>query len=575
MAQNTVTRLNARYRLPASRVETRMRLDSMVLDVADAALEDAARSAGIRDGEELCIRRIAVPARLRLSAPNGTLAASWRNAMSMTIGETIERGGPDVVRYASRVHAMVDAAVGVATGDLRRAWAWRQLDVWRVREGASHDAAAEELRRVLCAEPTLVVPVLRAVANAGQLGPLVARLPAEAWTALAAAALEAAGAPPFLAAADTPQVAPAPLAPAAARADPKPDVEVAARWPAAIWAAALAAVPSASTASRAVRRALVVFAIADAEPVVLRRADAAAVIVGVESRWLAVAATRPGAELGGLRDPTASPPGGRAAAGARRGPGRGEAGRSLAGDSSEARTSGTDARSTATERTRPTGPAGAGNASDAARSRPAPSDALRSSVLPSPSTESRPGPLSQPEAEPPDRPLPDLRRVGRTEVGGLLFLVHVLGDMGMPYRMARARALARRPLRWTLHQLALTLVATDAADPAALAFAGVAPGVSPAWAGEPPASRSELRHLARLARLMRLRLHDRMDRPALPSEELLDHVCRRPALVVSDPGWFEVRLSLATVSTDIRRAALDLDPGHVPWLGIVLRFAYE
>jgi hypothetical protein len=29
------------------------------------------------------------------------------------------------------------------------------------------------------------------------------------------------------------------------------------------------------------------------------------------------------------------------------------------------------------------------------------------------------------------------------------------------------------------------------------------------------------------------------------------------------------------VSTDIRRAALDLDPGFLPWLGVVIKFTYE
>ena len=51
-------------------------------------------------------------------------------------------------------------------------------------------------------------------------------------------------------------------------------------------------------------------------------------------------------------------------------------------------------------------------------------------------------------------------------------------------------------------------------------------------------------------------------------------VCRRRAEVVADPGWFEVRLPLAGVSTDVRRAGLDLDPGYVPWLGVVLKFVY-
>jgi hypothetical protein len=44
---------------------------------------------------------------------------------------------------------------------------------------------------------------------------------------------------------------------------------------------------------------------------------------------------------------------------------------------------------------------------------------------------------------------------------------------------------------------------------------------------------------------------------------------------VTEPGWIELRFSLDEVSTEIRRAGLDLDPGYVPWLGVVMRFIYE
>jgi hypothetical protein len=58
-------------------------------------------------------------------------------------------------------------------------------------------------------------------------------------------------------------------------------------------------------------------------------------------------------------------------------------------------------------------------------------------------------------------------------------------------------------------------------------------------------------------------------------EPLVDFVCVRPAEIVADPGWIEVRLPLDSVSTELRRAALDLDPGYLPWLGLVVKFVYE
>jgi len=56
---------------------------------------------------------------------------------------------------------------------------------------------------------------------------------------------------------------------------------------------------------------------------------------------------------------------------------------------------------------------------------------------------------------------------------------------------------------------------------------------------------------------------------------LIEFVCHRSAEIVADPGWIDVRFSLDEVATEIRRAGLDLDPGYVPWLGVVVRFIYE
>ena len=58
-------------------------------------------------------------------------------------------------------------------------------------------------------------------------------------------------------------------------------------------------------------------------------------------------------------------------------------------------------------------------------------------------------------------------------------------------------------------------------------------------------------------------------------EDVVRHVCWRRAEIVADPGWIEVRFSLDEVRTDVRRAGLDIDPGFIPWLGVVMKFKYE
>ena len=52
-------------------------------------------------------------------------------------------------------------------------------------------------------------------------------------------------------------------------------------------------------------------------------------------------------------------------------------------------------------------------------------------------------------------------------------------------------------------------------------------------------------------------------------------VVPRRARIQFDPGWIDVHFLLRDVSTALRRAALDLDPGFLPWLGLVLRYRYE
>ena len=67
---------------------------------------------------------------------------------------------------------------------------------------------------------------------------------------------------------------------------------------------------------------------------------------------------------------------------------------------------------------------------------------------------------------------------------------------------------------------------------------------------------------------------ERLAQADVPADELLDFVCRRRAEIVFDPGWLEVRFPFDEVSVELRRAAIDLDPDWLPWLGVVVRFVY-
>jgi hypothetical protein len=154
-----------------------------------------------------------------------------------------------------------------------------------------------------------------------------------------------------------------------------------------------------------------------------------------------------------------------------------------------------------------------------------------------------------------------------------VYLLNVAGRMALADAILNDARLTPRGLRWTLHQIAMTFGAGES-DPAALAFAGLPPAATPPSAEDDPPTEIEraavAAHRESLIAALRLSLA-RIDEP---EDALLSFVLRRRAGIVADPGWLEVHFPLDGVSTEIRRAGLDLDLGWIPWLGVVVRFVY-
>jgi hypothetical protein len=175
-------------------------------------------------------------------------------------------------------------------------------------------------------------------------------------------------------------------------------------------------------------------------------------------------------------------------------------------------------------------------------------------------------------------PVPHVRRLARTESGGLLYLVNLLDRMRFSETLRTDALWSERGLRWVLHQLAMALARIDAEDPAALVFAGLMPDAALPSSLQDAPTGSERAAVERLRATVVGALRETLDVSTAPHAEsdqvLLDRVCRRVAHIAADPGWIEARFSLDDVSLDIRRAALDLNPDWVPWLGVVLRFVY-
>jgi hypothetical protein len=515
--------VHARYCLPARSVDERRRLDAALEGMLGRALapevERSLAEAGVPAGAQVCIRSLDVPLRLRLSAPTVTVSLAWSRAIGLAIRERIKAGGPGVVRYSSRTDALLDMASCVAVGDRRRAWAWRQLGWWRGRLEASDQQAGEELLRVLLGDPPTIVPVLATLAHRGVLAALTRVVPGPAWRVLAEAALAAAGAHPSLGGTGPietgwPQQAPQggpPRDPGAGREVRQATGSRAARIVAAsALATAAAAAPRRFLGDPQARWATAALVVLEADP---------ALVTGPVADELLHAV---GNALGDATSPAAA--------------------------------AATAAAAPAAE----------------------PASASPTGAVPF-GREASPGGAVVPLAagvQAPEPPAGSSRRVGRTRFGGLPFLLHVVDALGVPAQIAASPVLAGRTARWALHRLAVALAPMDPADPAALAFAGLGPGTRPPSAEDAPPTDAEAGEVAELAEQVGAALGERLGRSHESVATVMDFVCRRDAEVLADPGWIELHLRAEDVSVEVRRAGLDLDPGYVPWLGVVVRFVY-
>lgn len=512
MQGHTIHKLNLKYRLPSRDADAvRRRLDRVLREVLDSALEAALDNLGVPASAEICIRRLYVPLHLRLSDTDPSLARMWSAALASSVKRAADGGHVSgVVYYESRTQALFDLARGVATGRLERAWAWQQLGLWRAGERADERQARAQLVFALCAEPRMIVPVLCELAETQILERLAPGLTAEQWTALARAALTLAGADAT--AADVQFTVDDSLADFDARSTALPSLapHLLARARRILNVSRLARV---FTQARVLSQALTpgtpefqivgagaALVLLEVEPGIFRAPrDASAALVEAVARL--------------LRQPVAHV-------------------------------------SLSREEDSP------------AASDEAPEE---SASLTSRSTNERDA----------DAPPESVRQKAFTRFGGLLYLIGVVEDLGLPEEMAAHPSLSKRTLRWTMRRMALRLLPLAADDAAALAFAGLRPEELAIDESEDLPDEAETAVVdSFVARLVEA-LRERLGRREQATDELLRFVCQRRAEIVAEPGWIDVRMSLDEVSTEIRRAGLDLNPGYVAWLGVVVRFVYE
>ncbi len=570
-----IRRFASTYRLRSSQLEARARLDRLVPQLLGEPLELALERAGIGSRELVCIRRIRVPVRLRLSRSDSELLAAW----ALDLAQAVVGGAAEGLRYSSRPLALVEMGTHLSERRFHNAWAWRQLGFWRLPalDTPSPSVAAAEFAATLEREPELALAVLIALARNGSLRPVLQHMGsglvnvAVAVLALAGhsagvieevllnseSRVDAAGASPasrtgtrawqvvtrssiLASAAGIAMQGPSKTALyliASLECEPSLALATPSAITQSIGAVHLLNLPGADTTLPAPQRAKPVVSPGPAGP-------------SDELQAAFLPFSKPAAEL------QSDAP--RAASSSDFVPNDAPATiRSSPSDSPDniepAPTTSTSTVSSASD----------SPANDAAA-------AIASSSTVSSADDASALSLTRPDSAP--------RREPFTRFGGLLFLLRILDQLNIPARMLATPIAAERGLRWMLHQLALILQPLPPDDAAALAFCGLTPEARPPSEEVPPPSPEEHLLLNSFADEIRASLAEIFAEASGEShlpERTLQFVCRRYARVIADPGWIEFRFALQDVSTPIRAAGLDLDPNYVPWLGMVIRFVYE
>ena len=477
----------------------------------DGELE-AALAPHAPDEEIVLVRRLNAPAPMAARHTERQSARDWSDAIALQLDRVLRNAGTgNVLRFRHRLAAELAFAHDAFEHRSTRDWAWHRLGLLPERGSIGSAERLAALARLVADESNPRMPLLRALSAEPGWPGCVAQLDLAFLRQLTEAALRTCGGATPFAPNDDMEVA-VPSIGMNNTPDPTP-------------AAPIAPASPLDARTAAILDALLRF---EANPV-RRRWSARLTLLACEPRharqhparidrlldpWLAATEAQPRADSRGPKSPAT----------AANNPGRDE--------------------------------------------RPAVED-----LAPRPQADHRPRggepPHANPEPLPPEDPAPS---IGQTDHAGLLLLLPLLEPSGALAVLEDESVWPAAHWPFGLHRLATTLLPLAADDAAALAFCGRRPRDPVPF----PHQRLDAMQYAALGQARDL-VHDALARRLQEwrGPGLIERVARRRGRIVADPGWFEVRYALRDVSIDIRRAALDLDPGFIAWLGIVLRVVYE
>ncbi|MER7756234.1 hypothetical protein [Kitasatospora sp. NPDC097643] len=523
--------------------------------VVEGGLERALRGVRLPPGH-WCVRRLRLTVPLDLDRPGQASGQDWSAAMAAAIERTVREGRGEVVHYRHDVELLAEVVAGVAAGRTERLWAWQQAGALRPGDpSATVEPRAAVLAALGRAPQHVAAAVLRAAVDGGL--PVLDRLFGEdGWQAVAALAAVASWCGPGS---------------AGRSGDPEADAPSAA--PVRGLARTLLAGSALAGLARSARlrpgpatlAAWAVLAAAEADPGSLHRRPHPGLPQALAAELAAVLglAARPSGSVPG-EDPAPVVPVAAEGGAEERPPAVEGAAEFEEPVRAEAEFPSHQRADAAPEMAAEAPPTGSAEESGTGR-RKAPFEEQPPDVEPDFAVEA--------EADPVERG----GGGGRTAWAGLIFLLATAAEVGLPQRALDDAALGARPLRWVLYRVGRELLPEAAPDDAGLlALAGVGPDRAAALLTAPRPTRAERVRVRELAYGWAAATAARLGVAGGPAEcrAAVRAVARRSGEVWAEPGWIEVRLSVAETDLAARRAGLDLDPGWVPWLGAVVRYVY-
>jgi hypothetical protein len=528
------------------------RVDAMLRHLAERRLDAGLGRLGLSEGD-WCIRRADVTFALDPDDGESTAESKWAATMLDSLQRILAGSQSEVVHYRRRGQALEDLVTSVAAGRIERAWAWRLVGAVNDSDPLLDADPADAMLAALERAPQYALPAILAAIRSTGLAPLHRLLESDGWIRLATLVAGAVGVNNSrtvgLLSVDT----------AVRSVEPgRDDAAIETRASRVVVESALGVELAGSglRPSRTVAAAWAMLVLAEADPAALRRATAGKEIAAIARTFerqdsrSALGLVSPSPPK---RQPNESTPHIEAI------PATTEVGRVPIKDQAAV-----DHRS-----------AGRNGTAD----RHAPRSLDRARVISSETPRSDPEKVTVAQPAVPEAAVP---QAGATDAnnptgvltiwGGLLFLLATAETAGIPDRLIEDPLLGTRSLRWVMHQLALRLVPVRSRDAAALALAGLPPQADPPIGAGP--SDEEDRALTEWAAHWTDVTVERLAHADANPAEVVSHLSRRRGEVIGERGWIELHLDLDDVDFDVRMAGLDLDPGWIPWLGVVVRFIY-